>query len=134
MVPLIDLGSAAGTGRYPRLAHELESVPITGPDSGTDREIAQFFATFEHRFNKTWTVRAAGSYYHRHYWTYSAGGGNLNPATGLIRKGEPGFGKIDEDGGGFGAGRGLPGPSRAGRRRHDRLGYRRLPLPRRLSG
>lgn len=102
-VPLADYGSAAAspTGQRYRIAYELKGLPVTGPLNYTNRQIAQYVAELEHPINSVWSTRAAASYFHRHYWTFSSGGiSKYNPLTGDITRGEPGGGKIDEDGGG----------------------------------
>ncbi len=102
-VPLADYGSdaASPTGHRYRIAYELKALPVTGPLNFVNRQIAQFVGELDHRLTQVWSVRAAASYFHRHYWTFSTGGvSSYNPLTRIITRSDPGGGKIDEDGGG----------------------------------
>jgi outer membrane receptor protein involved in Fe transport len=85
------------------LANQLSTFSQVGPkNSEANRDITDMTATFEHRFNPVFSTRVAANYYHRHLWTGNGGTvTSWDPSTNTVVRGAPGYGRINEDGGGF---------------------------------
>lgn len=84
------------------IATQLEKLTQVGSYSEANREVGDFTGTFEHRFNSIFSTRQAINYYHRHLRTGNGGTfSNYTLGSTTIARGAPGYGRIDEDGGGF---------------------------------
>lgn len=104
-IPAINNASLPATERRGRLATELRGFNYIGPNNNfTNREITSFNFTLEHKLTHVWSLRAAGNYFNRNYWTFGQGGDawELSGANaGTFGSRSPSVGAIYEDGGGF---------------------------------
>ncbi len=100
-VPFLDVGAPAPTTqRVVGFANELRDFSVQGSFAESHRDISSFTGTFEHTFNPVFSVRASANYYKRHLWTGGSGSGTYNPTTRILNRNGPGYGYINEDGGG----------------------------------
>ncbi len=84
------------------IATNLTRLSQVGSYSEANREVSDITGTFEHRFNGVFSTRQAINYYHRHLRTGNGGTfSNYTLGSATINRGAPGYGRIDEDGGGF---------------------------------
>ena len=95
-----------GVTRNEDLATEIAGFNWYGPYELTQREVTTFDATFEHRFNSVWSLRAAANWFKRETEgrnnniaggvnpTYNTTGTNAGKLTGFV----PGYGYAHETG------------------------------------
>jgi outer membrane receptor protein involved in Fe transport len=66
---------------YLALGMELFDFSWSGPDSFTNRDVSTFGLTFEHQFNKVFSLRVSGNYFNRHFYNFGATGNGYNPES-----------------------------------------------------
>ena len=75
----------AATGQFTGFAFNLDNKPFASPLDHADRTVYSFDLFVEHRFSDYISAKIGGNIYRSPRWTYNSfGGGNFNPATGLI--------------------------------------------------